>query len=57
MTDIGKLKVIIFLFVNLKENFAPGPGFDPGAPALHAGALPTASLRRIPGLSLARRGR
>ena len=36
--------IFIFLitcihFVNLREKFSPGPGFEPGSPALHADAL------------------
>ena len=26
-------------YFNLREKFLPGPGFEPGSPALHAGAL------------------
>ena len=32
------LKLNIY-FVNLKEKFSPGPGFESGSPALRAGAL------------------
>ena len=31
--------------VNLREKFSPGPGFEPGSPALSIGALLTAPSR------------
>jgi hypothetical protein len=33
----------------LREKFSPGPAFEPGSPALRAGALLTAPPRRITG--------
>ena len=38
---------------NLREKFSPGPGIEPGSPALRAGAITNSSLigsnmRRIP---------
>ena len=34
---------------NLREKFSPGPGFEPGSPALRAGAITTKPPRRITG--------
>ena len=36
---------------NLREKFSPGPGFEPGSPALRAGAITTKPPRRSTGPS------
>ena len=36
---------------NLREKFSPGPGIEPGSPALRAGAITTKPLRRSAGPS------
>ena len=36
---------------NLREKFSPGPGIEPGSPALRAGAITTKPPRRSAGPS------
>ena len=36
---------------NLREKFSPGPGFEPGSPALRAGAITTKPPRQSTGSS------
>ena len=38
-------------FNNLREKFSPGPGIEPGSPALRAGAINTKPPRRSAGPS------
>ena len=39
------------LINNLREKFSPGPGIEPGSPALRAGAITTKPPRRSAGPS------
>ena len=42
----------LYIYINnLREKFSPGLGFEPGSPALRAGALPAGPHRRTPGPS------
>ena len=38
-------------YYNLREKFSPGPGFEPGSPALHAGVITTKPPRQSRGPS------
>ena len=35
------------MYINVREKFSPGPGFESGSPALRTSSLPTALPRRI----------
>ena len=41
----------IFIIYNLREKFSPGPGIEPGSPALRTGAITTKPPRRSAGSS------
>ena len=43
------LELCICKLINLREKFSTGPGFEPGSPALRAGAITTKSPRRSAG--------